>query len=206
MPSPDDFLKRFCEIVEYDVTDPQASLHLHWDNREEGRAILQRLRMMQKELRFLKKEVSATEAEVKSEYATAKMRVGKTVTSALAAGFFGRRTVGRFNSAQRDSLRRSQVSVVAPYDRVKQMIDQIIAKLDHAKSQVELSPEYQMSASTHEVSNSPERFYVYLGEEVKGPYSHQQLIALFEMQTITQDTMCCREGSEEWQAYNSIKA
>jgi hypothetical protein len=97
------------------------------------------------------------------------------------------------------------MSAVAPYERVKQIINQMIAKLDQAKSQVELSPEYEMSTPIRQVANSPERFYVYLREEVKGPYSREQLTALFETQTITPDRMCCLEGSGEWQAYDSIK-
>lgn len=104
MPTPDDFLKRLSQIVQHDVTDPNATLRLHWENREQGRSALQRLRVIQKELRFLKQEVTAAEAAVKSDYTTERMKVGKTIASGLAAGFFGRRTVRRFNSARRDSL------------------------------------------------------------------------------------------------------
>src|SRR2546430_2259076 len=118
MPTPDDFLRKLSEIVQLDVTDPQATLHFHWENREQGKAALQRLRTIQKELRFLKQEVNASEAALKSEYTTARMKVGKTVASGLAAGFFGRRTVGRFNSAQRDNLRRNQIGAVAPYEKL----------------------------------------------------------------------------------------
>jgi hypothetical protein len=101
---------------------------------------------MQKQLRLLKRDVSAVISAVKSEYTTARMRVGKTFASSLAAGFFGRRTVGRVNSAQRDSLRRSQLDAVAPYEHVKGIIDSILYQLDTVKGQIELSPEYSQRA------------------------------------------------------------
>ena len=209
MPTPADFLSKLSEIVGHDVSDSRAKLHLSWNNREEGRAVLQRIRTMQKQLRFLKQEVNAIAAAVKSDYTTERMKVGKTLASGLAAGFFGRRTVGRFNSAQRDSLRRSQMGAVAPYEAIKHAIDRTIASLDQVKGRVELSPEYQQTASSPSTSrlvDSAARFYAYLREEVKGPYSRDQLAALFDTQVISTNTMCCPEGSEEWQAYDIIRA
>src|SRR5439155_24732783 len=106
-------------------------------------------------------------------YTTARMKVGKTVASGLAAGFFGRRTVGRFNSAQRDNLRRNQIGAVAPYEKLKQIINSTISKIDQVKSQIELSPEYTQESSSAEPPRLPDdvpRFYIYLYEQVKGPY------------------------------------
>ena len=80
---------------------------------------------------------------------------------------------------------------------------------EHWKSQVELSREYQCSTSaaqTHQLAGSSERFYIYIHEEVKGPYTRDQLTALFTAQAIASDTMCCPEGLVEWQAYETIKA
>lgn len=86
MPTPADFLTKLSDIVGHEVSDSQAKLHLSWNNHEEGCAVLQRIRTMQKQLRFLKQEVTRAIAAVKSDYTTERMRVGKTLASGLAAG------------------------------------------------------------------------------------------------------------------------
>jgi hypothetical protein len=45
------------------------------------------------------------------------------------------------------------------------------------------------------------RYYVYLNGEVKGPYLREQLVALHDTGTLTGDTQCCLEGSEQWTPY-----
>jgi hypothetical protein len=45
------------------------------------------------------------------------------------------------------------------------------------------------------------RYYVYLENEVKGPYLYEQLVALYNTGTIKDDTRCCLEGTEEWRTY-----
>lgn len=50
------------------------------------------------------------------------------------------------------------------------------------------------------------RFFAYVTEQVVGPYTTEQLQALHSSSTITDDTLCCFEGSEEWQPYARIMA
>lgn len=40
--------------------------------------------------------------------------------------------------------------------------------------------------------------YVILNEEVKGPFTTDQLKALLSVNAITGETKCCHEGSDEW--------
>ena len=220
--SPEDFLQKISAIVGQDISSGQITMRVSWNDPAEARSLLLRLRTMQKQLRLLKRDASAMISSVKSEYATARMRVGKTFASGLAAGFFGRRTVGHFNSAQRDSLRRSQVSAVAPFERVKGIIDSLLYQLDTVKGQIELSPEYLSSASRAKpvikaevVASTPfskppplplSRFYIYIGDQVKGPYSREQLQALRDASAIADDTLCCAEGSEVWITYTEVSA
>jgi hypothetical protein len=162
-------------------------------------------------LRLLKQEVSATISVASSEFTTARTAVGKSVGASIAAGFFGRKTVGRINAARRDDLRRGQLQAVVPYENLKNIIDQILAKLDLVKGRIELSPEYQIRpekprkpSPVVQAPASPapaKRYYVYLQNEVKGFYLHEQLLALRDTGTIKQDTQCCLEGTEQWTPY-----
>jgi len=45
------------------------------------------------------------------------------------------------------------------------------------------------------------RYYVYLQNEVKGPYLREQLLDLHDTGAITDDTQCCLEGTEQWAPY-----
>ena len=211
MSTPREYLHRIGQIVGDDITDGELNLNLTWKNHVEAKVLLTRIRTIQKELRLLKKDVSATISAVKSEFTTARTSVGTSLVSGLAAGFFGRRTVGRFNSAQRDDLRRSQISTVEPYDRVKRVIEQILSELDSVKGRIELSPEYQRRTPPAVVAKPPtlvgpltRRFFVFLAEEVKGPYTLEQLQALRDASAITDDTPCCPDGAQEWKSYAQV--
>jgi hypothetical protein len=57
VPTPADFISKLSDILGHDVTDSQAKLHLSGNNHEEGRAVLQRIRAIQKELPFVKQEM-----------------------------------------------------------------------------------------------------------------------------------------------------
>ncbi len=209
--SPKEFTERISSIVGDDISDGEINLRYSWNNYEQAKALLLRIRTVQKELRLLKQEVTATISAARSEFTTARTAVGKSVGAGIAAGFFGRKTVGRVNAARRDDLRRGQLRAVAPYENVKNIIDQVLAKLDLVKGRLELSPEYQIRPEKPKKPSliiqppaSPlaaKRYYVYLQNEVKGPYLHEQLLALHDTGTIKHDTQCCLEGTEQWTPY-----
>jgi hypothetical protein len=160
---------------------------------------------MQKQLRILKRDVGAVVSALKSEFITARTSVGKTLGSGVAGAFFGRRAVGRINAARRDDLRREQLNAVAPYENVKRIIDEIVCQLDTIKGNIEMSPEYigaeSFSRGLGDTIPPPLRFYVFVSEQVKGPYSVEQLQALRDASAIVDDTPCCPEGSETWSSY-----
>ena len=219
--TPQDYLRQISTIVGHDISEGKITLHLSWNDRTEAQALLLRLRTMQKQLRLLKKDVSAMISGVKSQFMTARTSVGKTFGAGLAGAFFGRRAVGRVNAARRDDLRRTQLSAVAPYERVKGIIDQILYQLDTVRGQIELSPEYQVSPrrATRVLTSAPSppalppppappltRYFVYIGDQVKGPYSREQLRALRDAAAIARETLCCLEGTEEWLSYSDAMA
>jgi hypothetical protein len=217
MSTPQEYLHKIGLIVGDDISDGEVNLHLSWNNYSEAKALLTRIRTIQKEMRLLKKDVSATISAIKSEFTTARTNVGKSFGAGLAAGLFGRRTMGRVNSAQRDDLRRNQINAVEPYERVKRIIDNILHQLDTIKGQIELSPEYQIRTPQASPAKPPQlppplparptrRFFAFIAEQVKGPYTVEQLQALHDASTITDDTQCCPEGTEEWQSYSHVIA
>jgi hypothetical protein len=156
-------------------------------------------------MRLLKKEVNAVVSAIKSEFATARTSVGTGFGEGLTAAIFGRRAAGRANAGQRDALRREQIDAVEPYDRVKRTIEQIIHQLDLTKGQIELSPEFQIRTPKKNAVAAPalspptsSRFFLYLGDEVKGPYTPEQIHALRDTGAVTDQTQCCAEGSQQW--------
>lgn len=44
----------------------------------------------------------------------------------------------------------------------------------------------------------PVSFYIYMGDEVKGPFSFAQVEALLQVDSINSTTPCCAEGSQDW--------
>ncbi len=47
-------------------------------------------------------------------------------------------------------------------------------------------------------------WFVCLEEQVRGPFSIEQLNALLDVGTIRQDTQCCPEGTQEWQPLSAV--
>ena len=120
--------------------------------------------------------------------------------------------MGRINAGRRDDIRRSQHAEMQPYEELKRLIDGLLAKLDQAKSQIELSPEYQIRTSDKSetlVSNSdilppplPNQsvrdFFLFIGEDVKGPFTTHQIEGLVSAGVVSDTTLACPVGSETW--------
>ena len=100
-----------------------------------------------------------------------------------------------------------------PYEALKQLINSLLAKLDQFKTPIELSTEYQNrppqattsskspSASPPPLPSTPERnFFLFLGEEVKGPFTLHQISGLLAAHAADAATLACPVGSEEWVA------
>ncbi|MEO0454631.1 MAG: DUF4339 domain-containing protein, partial [Verrucomicrobiota bacterium] len=46
------------------------------------------------------------------------------------------------------------------------------------------------------------QLYIYLNNEVKGPYTANQLLPLTEIGILRKDTLVCLEGQDNWIAYS----
>jgi len=49
-----------------------------------------------------------------------------------------------------------------------------------------------------DVSTTQQRFFVYVVDAVKGPFSIEQIKALLSVATVSLDTQVCKEGTEDW--------
>jgi hypothetical protein len=217
MSTPQEYIRRISLIVGDEISDGEFDFQIAWSNYAEGKAQLTRIRTMQKEIRLLKKDINATISKIRSEFISERTSVGKDsgFGSFLAGAFFGRRNIGRRNAVRRDGLRREQIDTLEPYDSVKLLIDQIIYQLDTVKGRIELSPEYQIRTPQAAPTKPPplplpapltRRFFVFIAEQVKGPYTIEQLQALHDASSITDDTPCCPEGTEAWTSYLHVMA
>jgi hypothetical protein len=70
--SPKEFIDSISCIVGNDISDGEIDLHYSWDNFEQAKGLLQRIRTVQKELRLLKQQVTATIYAARSEFITAR--------------------------------------------------------------------------------------------------------------------------------------
>jgi hypothetical protein len=46
--------------------------------------------------------------------------------------------------------------------------------------------------------------YVHLNDKVQGPFSAAQIEAFLQVGTVTLDTQCCIEGSQQWQPVRTL--
>ncbi len=213
MSSPADYLKRISEVVGDDITDNEITLNLRWSNRQEGDQVLGRVRAMQAGLRQVKKDVAHDMAIARSKFTTERTRVGKTILSGIAAGFLGRKTVGSYNAAKRDDLRRAQMLALEPYERVKQIIDDIIHKLEGVKARVEASEDYSVrparpSARTGRSTVTETSTYLVRlpSGEAKGPLTAEQVRGLLIAGVISQQSEVQVSGISAWVRVSEVSA
>jgi hypothetical protein len=153
--SPQEYLQRINTIMGVNaimsVADTDSDIRMtldirmdvRWSDRREAQAVIARLRQMQTELRFLKQQVGADASAIRSEFTSRRTAVGKSVPNIVAGVIFGRRNVGRGTALQRDILRRGQLDALAPYEKVKRVIDAVVHALNEAKGRIETSDEYR---------------------------------------------------------------
>jgi len=49
-----------------------------------------------------------------------------------------------------------------------------------------------------------QRYYIMLDDEVKGPHSFRELVSMQRDKTISKQTLCCVEGTEEWIPFSEV--
>ncbi|HRH98071.1 MAG TPA: DUF4339 domain-containing protein [Prosthecobacter sp.] len=50
----------------------------------------------------------------------------------------------------------------------------------------------------------PKRFYAFISEQVAGPFTIEQIHAQHKASTVSDETLCCLEGTEDWTAYSAL--
>jgi hypothetical protein len=46
--------------------------------------------------------------------------------------------------------------------------------------------------------------YIFVDQEVKGPFTRSQIEALLQMQTVNYTTPCCEEGAKDWKTVADV--
>jgi hypothetical protein len=68
---------------------------------------------------------------------------------------------------------------------------------------VELAKKRSQESSSVAPPSPPTTFYVYLQDQVKGPFSREQIKALLDVASVSADTPCCLKDSD-WQTVASF--
>jgi hypothetical protein len=196
--------QRFAQILGDDLSDGVVNLSIRWTDRASGKKTLADIREMRRQLVGLKREISPFIVRSNGKSAEElKIEHAKEVGQALLNSLFGK--PGKPFSSTADSFARVlKASRSEPYAVLKDNIQNVLNELDKISDEIKLSPEFtgeeiDPTAGVHPVSPpKPAGLYLFIAEEVKGPFSSEQLQALKDTGIVSQETLCCREGTEEW--------
>lgn len=219
--TPQDYIRKIESTLGSPLVNGQVKVRFQYDTLIEARDQMARIRTFQRGLRLLKKDVGFTIKQVRASYTGQRAEVGTGLGSDLVAGFFGRKTSGRMNAANREDLRRQQLAAVEPYQTISRFIDEFLMRLDTSKNNLQqwmADRKYQLDdddeadvAQPPVLSPTPPpvlqrlpRHFIYLNDSVVGPYTADQIKALHDTGVVTDETLCCREGTEDWIGYASL--
>jgi hypothetical protein len=207
MTSPEQYLERLSEIMSDALWETNPDFDGCVDTREEAIALIQHMRHCREDIQSLKREVSGTISAIKSRHATTSAFVGVDMTSLLTNLVFGRRVAGKINTIHRDFIRRSKVTHVSPYEEIKIIADEFCVELDQRRDSLRASDLFRTDTELQamDVETEPsDRLYAYISDQVKGPYTFDQLSVLYDAGAILDETQCCYEGTDDWWPYTAF--
>ena len=70
---------------------------------------------------------------------------------------------------------------------------------EHMEKSARKAASMPLTMPSRRVGLPPDGLYIHLNGEAKGPFTVEQLKALFVVEAITKDTPCCLNGAEAWQ-------
>ncbi len=126
--------------------DGQPNLAIRAKTAEEAKSSKSKIIQVQRELRALKRESNGCKKEIRSSYTAKKADVRSTGTEI----FFGKKSAGQMNAAKKEDLRREQALVIAPYDELNHMIDDLLLQMDAGKREIDEFIAEQKSSATAE--------------------------------------------------------
>jgi len=127
------YKERIEDILGGEFVNDQLRLEIDIDNVKDARNLHKRLILQQKQLRQVKRDVNADMKTIRAHYKTLSDNAQPTGGS-IFMGLFGKKGGMRSSVAdQRRKLRYERDDMLAPYDGVKQTVDDIITQMDLAK-------------------------------------------------------------------------
>jgi hypothetical protein len=94
----------------------------------------------------------------------------------------------------------------------KRYLTENLSKIDQKPSKINLWPHVEQIKASLEGMAIPVRpmpppaYYLYLNNQVQGPFSTDQIKALVQVDTAKADTPCCAEGTQEWHTVKVLVA
>lgn len=123
------------ELMAPYLSDGEFALSV--SNEQEGKRAMAGLRQVKRELAFVKKQINAEMAQVRTAHADARAKVGHGVGGMIGLKLFGRKASATGNQIQREHLRGQKDNLLAPYDRVRNVIDNFSLGIDRAIVQLQ---------------------------------------------------------------------
>lgn len=119
------------------LADGELNLHFAWGSRAEGKALVGRLRIMQKELRILKRQVRERMADVRGDHVASR----QGVQAGFVASMFGRQSATRDRINKRERSKLAEAQALGPWSNAANMIDRMLLTIDGAIVDVQANPE-----------------------------------------------------------------
>lgn len=125
----------YAELTRIMGGDPVEGVHMNlsWDSPAAGRAEVKRLKLMKKELAMVKRDAAASIREVKSHFVSQR----SNVEAGFVASLFGKKSAARDRIEKREEAKRAEAAASRPYERVRDIVDQLSVQLDRAVLEVE---------------------------------------------------------------------
>ena len=120
-------------------------LEIQVSSISEAKQLLSQMRDYQRQLRFLKRDINSEMRAIRAEY-TAKMASAASTTSGIVSLFGKRKLAGQIRAAEKRRLRSERDQILAPYENVKRVIDDLQIQIERAKVQLKAFIEQMRSS------------------------------------------------------------
>lgn len=105
-------------------------------NQTDAKEVLRRIRDFQKRLRQIKREINLEMKTIRSEYREKTATAGEGLSAVV--GLFGKKKLaGSVRASSKRGVTKERDQILAPYEKLKLDIDNILTKLDSAKLKLE---------------------------------------------------------------------
>ena len=128
MPSDEHYMQAVMKAVGGD-----EKLALEWETEAEAKAVLAKVRLVQKELRLIKRDVNTEMRDLRTIY---KDKIAGTTAGLGSRFLLGKGRAKSSAAAEKRIIRARRDRELRPYEDVKRTIDNALLQFDKAKAQI----------------------------------------------------------------------